>query len=277
MPTSGSALRCASVRIGLSGDAVSQLAASPPITVKQGAVLSLAYAQPQDFSLLQLYVDDNGDGIVDRTIPFEPPVQGDAVDDTTPPTSTVQLDHFVDANGQKLVRVTVSASDEGGAGVGEIHWWTTTGLEGTYTQPLVLPAQGDIEAVATDRAGNVQVDPAWGVLDDHTGVNFLVTDFRSPHFNEPGFMDYPGDVDYWGVHVDGGRVKFQLVGLTFDGNLELDNLDGSAIDSSASTGKRSEKIETTLAPGDYLLKVTGNGAAYDVDHPYRLNVNALGG
>ncbi len=104
MPTSGSALRCASVRIGLSGDAVSQLAASPPITVKQGAVLLLAYAQPQDFSLLQLYVDDNGDGIVDRTIPFEPPVQGDAVDDTTPPTSTVQLDHFVDANGQKLVR-----------------------------------------------------------------------------------------------------------------------------------------------------------------------------
>ena len=55
MPTSGSALRCASVRIGLSGDAVSQLATSPPITVKQGAVLSLAYAQPQEFSLLQPY------------------------------------------------------------------------------------------------------------------------------------------------------------------------------------------------------------------------------
>jgi hypothetical protein len=259
------------------GDAVTQLAVSPPISVKQGAVLSVSYAQPQDLSLLSLTVDDNGDGVADRTIPFEQPVQDAAVDDTTPPTSSVQVDHFVDAAGNKLVRVTVDAADEGGSGVGEIHWWTTTGLEGSYTEPLVLPAQGDIEVVATDRAGNVQVDPSWGVLDDHTGVNFLVTDFLSPHFNTTGFMDYPGDVDYWGVHVDGGRVKFQLIGLTFDGNLELDNLDGSAIAASTQTGNRSEKIVTTLPAGDYLLRVTGDGAAYDADHPYRLNVNALGG
>ena len=260
-----------------SGDAVAQLAVSPPITVQRGAVLSVSYAQPQDLSLLSLTVDDNGDGVADRTIPFEQPVQEAAVDDTTPPTSSVQVDHFVDASGNKLVRITVNAADEGGSGVGEIHWWTTTGREGSYTEPLVLPAQGDIEVVATDRAGNVQVDPAWGILDDHTGVNFLVTDFLSPHFNTTGFMDYPGDVDYWGVHVNGGRVKFQLIGLTFDGNLELDNLDGSAIAASTQTGNRSEKIDVTLPAGNYLLRVTGNGAAYDARHPYRLNVNALGG
>jgi hypothetical protein len=260
------------------GDAVSQLAVSPPVSVKQGAILSLAYAQPQDLSLLSMTVDDNADGVVDRTIPFEQPLQdAAALEDTTPPTSSVTVDHFVGADGSKLVRVTVNAADEGGSGVGEIHWWTTTGREGSYTEPLVLPAQGDIEVVATDRAGNVQVDPSWGVLDDHTGVNFLVTDFLSPHFNAPGFMDYPGDVDYWGVHVDGGRVKFQLVGLTFDGNLELDNLDGSAIAASTQTGNRSEKIDMTLPAGNYLLRVTGNGGAYSADHPYRLNVNALGG
>ena len=90
-------------------------------------------------------------------------------------------------------------------------------------------------------------------------------------------MDYAGDVDYCGVHVDGGRVKFQLIGLTFDANLELDNLDGSAIAASTDAGNKSEKIDATLAPGNYLLRVMGNGAAYSADHPYRLNVNELGG
>lgn len=259
-------------------DAVAALAVSPPITVQQGAIVSIDYGQPEDLSVAQLSVDDNADGVVDRTIPFEQPVGGDVAEaDTTPPTSSVQVEHYLGPAGEKLARVTVTAADEGGSGIGEIHYWTTTGLEGSYTEPLVLPAQGDIEVVATDRAGNVQVDPAWGVLDDHTGVNFLVTDFASPHFNEPGFLDYPGDVDYWGVHSDGGRLQVQLVGLTFDGNLELDNLDGSAIASSTHSGDRSEKIDVTLPAGNYLIKVTGAGAAYDADHPYRLNVNALGG
>jgi pimeloyl-ACP methyl ester carboxylesterase len=257
-------------------DGVAALAVSPPLSVQSGAILTLAYGQPQDLSVAQVQVDDNGDGIVDRRVPFEQPIGSPGADDATPPTSAAHIDHFVE-NGQKLVRITVDAGDEGGAGVGDIHWWTTTGLEGTYTQPFVLPAQGDLEVVATDRAGNVQIDPAWGVLDDHTGIDFLVTDFLSPHVNQIGYMDYAGDVDYWGVHVDGGRVKFQLVGLTFDANLELDNLDGSAIAASTNAGNKSEKIDVTLAPGNYLLRVMGSGAAYSADHPYRLNVNELGG
>lgn len=257
-------------------DNVDQMAVTPPLSVQAGAILTLQYAQPEDFSVGEVRVDDNGDGTVDRTVPFGSAVSGTATGDTIPPTSTVQVEHFVE-NGQKLARITVDATDDGGSGVGDIHWSTTTGLEGTYTQPFVLPAQGDIEVVATDRAGNVQIDPAWGVLDDHTGINFLVTDFLSPHFNQTGYMDYAGDVDYWGVHVDGGRVKFQLIGLTFDANLELDNLDGTPIASSTNTGNKSEKIDTTLSPGNYLLKVTGNGGAFSADHPYRLNVNELGG
>jgi hypothetical protein len=258
-------------------DGVLGSAVSPAIAVKKGAVLAIAYSQPSGLSVQQVQVDDNGDGVVDRAVPFLQPIGIGAAEDATPPVASVDVHRVLTRNGL-MARVTVTASDEGGAGVGEVRWSTTTGLEGTYTDPFLVPAQGDIEVVATDRAGNVQVDPAWGVLDDHTGVDFLVDDFDPVrHFVEIGLIDYPGDVDYHGVHVDGGRVKFRLAGLAFDGTLELDDGNGTPIATSANPGRRSEKIEANLPAGDYLLKVTGAGAAFRLRHPYLLYATRLGG
>jgi pimeloyl-ACP methyl ester carboxylesterase len=257
-------------------DNLVETAVLPRTDVKAGAVVSLAYARPQDLSLLQATIDDDGNGTVDRTVSFLPPVSGDAAEDDTPPTSTVTVTHFVGSDGTKLARVVVDAADEGGSGVGQIRYQTSRGASGIYTEPLVLPAQGDISVTAVDRAGNVQTEPSWGVLDDRPGAPFLVTEFLAPHVNATGFMDYQGDEDWWGVQADGGRIQLQLVGLTFDADLEVYDEDGTLLGSSTSGGKRSEKVDLTVPAGRYELRVYSRSGEFSPDHPYRVNVTALG-
>jgi hypothetical protein len=222
-------------------------------------------------------IDDNGDGAVDRTVPFEQPVSGDAVADATPPTSTVTVTHFLSEDGRRRARVVVDAQDEGGAGVGDVSWHTTTGSSGSYTGPFTLPAEGDLQVIATDRAGNVQVEPAWGVLDDRTGLPYRVTEFATRQLHAVGFVDYAGDIDLWGIHSDGGRIRAELAGLSFDAGLELDDAAGNALATSEAPGNHPEKLDVRVPAGDYLLKVTGAGGAYDTTHSYILNATAPGG
>jgi hypothetical protein len=261
------------------GGSFVQTVVSPNLELQQGTVVTVAYGQPTDASLLQVQIDDDGDGTVDRTVPFLEPTGTAGAEDETPPTSVVHVAHYVDeVTGKRMVTVAIDASDEGGAGVGQIQWRTTTGEHGVYTEPLTLRAQGEIAVTAMDRAGNVQGFPSWGVLDDHAGIRQLVDQFDQPHLNAPGYMDFRGDVDWWGFDVSGGRTKFMLVGMGGnDYDLTLTNADGDELATSAQRGSRSEKITMSLAPGRYYVEVTGVDGAFDEDHPYRLNVNQLGG
>lgn len=253
-------------------------AVSPTVVVHQGAVLRATVSRPGPLDGLQLTVDDNGDGSVDRTIPFGPALAGDAAGDLTPPTSTVDVQHYTAADGTRMAHVTVTAADEGGAGVAEIRYTlNAAGPSGVYTGPLDLPAKGEIDVTAVDAAGNVQEQPAMGVLDDHSSLPELVTDFAAPHLNDTGWIDYVDDVDYWGIDAPGGRLQAQLVGLDADYDLAVCDASGNVLGSSESRGNRSEKVVLDLPAGHYLVRVRGYGGAWDDRRPYRINVTGLGG
>lgn len=162
-------------------DATVGTTVSPPVDVQPGAVLHLAVTRPGPLDGLQLQVDDNGDGTIDRTLPFYPAVAGEAGDDLTPPTSQVDVQRYTAPDGTPMAHVTVTADDQGGAGVAEIRYQLNGGGQGgIYTGPLDLPAKGEIAVTAIDAAGNAQTAPTFGVLDDHPSLPFLVTDFQPP-------------------------------------------------------------------------------------------------
>lgn len=265
------------VRTYAGGD-VAGMSTTPAIHVAAGAVLSLAYGQPSPLSVLQLTVDDNADGIPDRSIPFGPALSGASADDSIPPVSSVSVVRYQDAHKQWLARVTVNVTDLGGSGVARTEYFVNaTGQSGTYTQPLVLPAKGEIYVRSTDNAGNVE-DYVIGVLDDHPSLRELVTDYVVPRFNSTGYLDYAGDVDWWGVRVQqAGRYKIQLDGLTYDANVALYDAGGNEVASTTRPAKKSEQIMTSLGVGTYYIEIDGAQGAWDDTHAYHLSVEPLGG
>src|SRR5207253_5368626 len=124
-----------------------------------------------------------------------------------------------------------------GAGVARIDYTLgATNATGVYTGPLTLPAAGEIFVSAVDAAGNVQTGPTIGTLDDRPGIQRLVTEFLAPHFNTTGCIDYPGDVDWWGLQLAAGSHMLQLIGLSSDYDLALFGAAGEQLGESASPG-----------------------------------------
>ena len=138
-------------------DAIDGAASSPRVTVAAGAVLSLVLDRPTDLATLVLMVDDDGDGTVDRTIPFRPPVTGTPAADHIAPVSQVVLQRSFAANGDEMVTVTLSATDQGGSGVDRIEYaLDASDTSGVYGAPFTVPAQGNLIVRAFDGAGNVE-------------------------------------------------------------------------------------------------------------------------
>src|SRR4029079_16630534 len=102
-------------------------------------------------------VDDNGDGTVDRTITFRPPVAGTAAADLTPPVSQVTLQESFDPSGSQMVTVTIAATDQGGSGVDRIEYaLDASDTSGVYVAPITVTATGNLIVRAFDGAGNVE-------------------------------------------------------------------------------------------------------------------------
>jgi hypothetical protein len=133
-------------------------ASTLPIVAHAGAVFSLAFSLPTDLRSLMVAVDEGGDGSVERTIRFRPPIGRAGANDLTPPVSHVTVRNFVDAAGRRMAKVTVTAKDQaGGSGVARIQYaLSSTNTSGVYTSPLTLPAEGKIIVRAIDRAGNIE-------------------------------------------------------------------------------------------------------------------------
>jgi alpha-tubulin suppressor-like RCC1 family protein/pimeloyl-ACP methyl ester carboxylesterase len=138
---------------------ISAAASAPPITVHSGTVLSLGFSRPANLGSLVVNVDDDGNGTVDRTVPFGTPVSGTASADTTPPVSQVTVQNFTDSGGNAMANVTITATDNaGGSGVGRIEYaLDSSNTSGVYTSTLTVPATGAIIVRAIDRAGNIEV------------------------------------------------------------------------------------------------------------------------
>ena len=141
---------------GRDGDEVAATATTWPFVVRTGATISLDFENPADLASLELRVDDGGDGSVDRTVPFAAPVAGAGASDRLPPVSRIAVEH-VDAAGEPKARITITATDSGGAGVGRVEYGlSTSDRPGVYTGPFEVPAVGRITVRAIDRAGNIQ-------------------------------------------------------------------------------------------------------------------------
>jgi pimeloyl-ACP methyl ester carboxylesterase len=129
----------------------------PIVTVPAGAVLHLGSVGIPLGTPPVLTVDDNADGTVDRTVSALPAVNGSAAADIIAPTSSATVQHYVAADGSHRARVTVTATDTGGAGVDRIEWaYDPDATTGTYTGTLDLPDTGTVYLRAIDKAGNVQ-------------------------------------------------------------------------------------------------------------------------
>ncbi|MGZ4389428.1 MAG: chitobiase/beta-hexosaminidase C-terminal domain-containing protein, partial [Gaiellaceae bacterium] len=260
-------------------DAVDATASTPPITVRAGAVLSLSYSTPAALGAAAVTVDDDGDGAVDRTVAFGGAVEGAAAADVTAPVSKVSVREFKPADGSWQAEVTIAATDEpGGSGVDRIEYaLDASDRSGTYTGPLTVPADGNIIVRAIDRAGNVEAPYRVVALDDVANLRDQVTRFLEPHFNEAGYLEHPGDVDWWGLDVPQAcRYQLQLIGLQDDYDLALYDADGKLLATSANRGQESEQIVADLPAGHAYLVVSGRDGAADAKSDYRLNVTGLG-
>lgn len=130
----------------------------PPVLLDGGAVLTLdPVSVPLAATLPALQVDDNGDGTVDRTIAPMIGVAGTGAADTFGPISTIVVSRYTAGDGSSRAQVTISSTDEGGAGLDRIEWCQIgPNTTGTYTGTLDLPATGTLIVRATDKAGNVE-------------------------------------------------------------------------------------------------------------------------
>jgi hypothetical protein len=240
-------------------DEITGTTVTPEFAVTAGAIVTLEFGQPQDLSLLVVSVDDDADGQPDRQIAFLAPVSDAAANDAIAPTATVTATRFTGSDHVLHARVVVNAADAGGAGVGDIAYTTTTGVHGSYSQPLSLEAAGDIMVTATDRAGNVQAKPVWATLDDRTGLPFLVSAFAQSRLVGAGLIDYVDDVDFWGIDVSTpGRLEAIAVGV--DQRVAVTTTDGTVI-AGSTTGHGVVKASAVVQPGKYLVRVTGLGAS----------------
>lgn len=262
-------------------DEISAVTAAPGLALLAGARLSLDYQLPTSFGALALQVDEDGDGTVDRSVPFGDVVTGETAADNEPPVTDVTVERVVDGSGEITAHVTMSATDTGGSGVDRIEYaLDATEETGVYGGPFEVPAVGLMVVRAIDRAGNVESPYQIIALDEpeddapnHRGG---VTVWHDAHANIAAFVDYPGDVDWWGFELEAGRHQFQLIGLTEDYDLELRDGDGALVASSDRPGKTSERIVEELDAGRYHLVVQGADGAYSDVHAYRMNVTRLG-
>jgi hypothetical protein len=260
-------------------ESVVTVATTGPIDVRLGALLTMDFTRPVQWSSLVVRIDDNADGVVDRTVPFLPPVSGAGADDDIPPTSSVSVKRTMAKKCLASAQVTITATDEGGAGVARILYNAPDlGIShAVYTGPVTLPPRGELYAWAVDGAGNVEDQYHFAVLDDRPTFREHVAEFLVPHVNATGCLDYPGDVDWWGFEVAAGTHQFQLIGLKNDYDIALYGANGALLATSERRGQMSEKIRVDLAAGRYFLRVRGYAGAWNDQHPYRINVTKLGG
>jgi probable HAF family extracellular repeat protein len=233
-------------------DEVVQAAASPPIEVPTGALVSVTFTTPVDLGApVALAVDDDADGDVDRTVTLNEPLQGEAADDLLSPTSTIHLARYV-SRGEPHVKATVAAADEGGSGVARIDWEADAlGLSGIYSGPLDLPACGELYARAIDGAGNVQEEVTIATLDDRPGRLELVDTFLRPRVNREGVLDCGADADWWGLEVAGGEHEIELSGGGGALVLAVFDADGRLVRETLSG-----ELELVLRPGRHYVRVT---------------------
>jgi hypothetical protein len=138
-------------------DEVEAAAATFPVAVRQGATMTLELSSPAVLGSLELAVDDDGDGRADRDVEFGAPVVGPGASDLLSPVSRVDVERVVDATGEKVVRVTITADDRGGAGIARIEYaLDASNRSGVYTGPFEASAVGRVIVRAIDRAGNIE-------------------------------------------------------------------------------------------------------------------------
>lgn len=127
-----------------------------PVNVRAGALLSLDVSVPLRPGVLRLVIDDDSDGRADRRIAVRPVVRGAGANDRLAPEAEVALRPFTAPDGQRLVEVTVEATDRGGSGVDRVDYALDTSTSSAeYTGPFIVPAGGTLHVRAVDRAGNV--------------------------------------------------------------------------------------------------------------------------
>jgi hypothetical protein len=261
-------------------DQIDGVASTAPIAVRAGATLTMTLPRPTDLSLLTVGVDDDGDGAVDRTVPFGEPIGGAAASDVTPPVSHVVVENFIDDTGRRMAHVTMTAADDGGSGIARIEYaLDATNTAGVYAEMLTVPVDGNVIGRAIDRAGNIEA-PYQVVrlaVDAEPNDRGDVTSYLTPHVNRPGYLDYAGDNDWWGFNLPtAGRYQFQLIGLPQDYDLALYDGNGTLVQVSERRGTASEKIVVQMPAGRAYLKVIGHDDAFDVNVLYRINVTPLG-
>lgn len=141
------------------GDAVTKTVAYPAIQLPEGAIVTLDALTAPLGTAPALRVDTDADGTVDRTVAPLAPVTGA---DTDAPVTTVTATPYTATDGTTRYRVTATAADSGGAGIDGIEWVHSSIGPDTYqpyTTALDLPRGGTIYLRATDRAGNVELNP----------------------------------------------------------------------------------------------------------------------
>lgn len=137
-------------------DGVTAVRSVGPVTVPAGARLGLDLTVPARAGALQLTVDDDADGRVDRRERIRPAAVGAGAVDRLAPQLRVQTRPVAGPDGPGLVQVSLDAQDRGGSGLAEIEWALQDGdTSSVYTGPFVVPAQGTLVVRAVDRAGNV--------------------------------------------------------------------------------------------------------------------------
>lgn len=245
---------------------------SMPFHVAKDATFSLMLPVAGELLPATIEIDDDSDGLVDRTVSFSDPVSGDAASDRTPPTLEIDVKRVRTWNGA-VAKVTVEAAD-GESGIAGIEYRIPeTGVKGIYTTPITVADEGEIFVRAVDKAGNWS-DEEMASLDDHPDSANLVEHFREANFRTQGRIGYDGDVDLFGLKARDARYSLKLTwGRHLDYDLRVFDASGELVATGVRKGRHSEKIKIKLEPGNYYIAVSAKAGELDKRRPYRLNVS----
>ena len=255
-----------------SDDQVATLRSTSTVHLPKNARVTFTYTQPLSTTgQITANIDDNADGLIDRTEAFGPAVTGAGTDDEEPPATTTTTAPFIATDGTRRIRVALNATDTGGAGVASIAVTRQPGnLTTAYTAPLDLPANGTLYVRATDRAGNVESAQRIQ-LDDWPDLRDEIETPSTGTISQTGTVATTADVDWFAVTVDTGQQTFNLTPATFP--LAVYDTDGNPIAEANPGTPNQGPITRQLPAGTYYVRVgTPTGANTPSTTPYTLTV-----
>lgn len=243
------------------------------INAPAGANLQVGFSTGQNLGDLQLRLDEDGNGTVDREVAPDSIATGAAASDIEPPETLASFKTV--AKGKAEVTLSAEDGPEGSGFSATYYMLNDQSRSQLYTEPFTVPFGTVVRFLSVDKAGNVERVQS-EVVDDAPN-NLRTAEPLSDGAHIRRKINPQGDQDWFSFEADGSSTyRVQLLGLPADYDIELYDSNGKKIAAPGRRSKATEKIRDKLTAGRYYIRVVGHNGAWHPKLRYQLKLQTLG-